>query len=191
MMVNITAWIIAPVPIPQPYVDSNAWQIPRNPIYTNNNVSISNNLQRGALAVNGIPIFNPVNVSGLVSKDIGELDDFGGHSGGGYDCHYHTAPLHLKSTSGRKPIAFALDGFPVYGSLEPGGTVMVTLDAHHGQEWSNGSYHYHGTETYPYLIASMRGDVTLRGQCTAVPDRTIASCGAAASRRSPRRARSE
>jgi len=123
MMVNITAWI-AQVPIPHPYVDANAWQIPRNPIYTDNNVRISDNLQRGAraLAANGIPIFNPVNASGLVSKDIGELDDFGGHSGRGDDYHYHTAPLHLESTSGRKPIAFALDGFPVYGSLEPDGT---------------------------------------------------------------------
>ena len=164
MMVNITAWI-AQVPIPQPYLDGNAWQIPRNPVYTDNNVSIMDNLQRGAiaLAANGIPIFNPINASGLVSKDIGELDDFGGHSGRGDDYHYHTAPLHLESTSGRKPIAFALDGFPVYGSLEPDGTVMVALDAHHGHEWSDGSYHYHGSETYPFLIASMRGAVTLEG----------------------------
>ena len=40
---------------------------------------------------------------------------------------------------------------------------MLTLDAHHGHEWPDGSYHYHGTESYPYLIASMRGSVTLEG----------------------------
>jgi phosphatidylethanolamine-binding protein (PEBP) family uncharacterized protein len=164
MMVNITAWI-AQVPIPQPYIDSNAWQIPRNPVYTDSNVSIEDELQRGAIALasNGIPIFNPVNASGLVSADIGELDDFGGHSGRGDDYHYHVAPLHLESTSGNKPIAFALDGFPVYGSKEPDGTTMEALDAHHGHEWSDGSYHYHGTTTYPFLVASMRGAVTTEG----------------------------
>lgn len=162
MMVNITAWI-AQVPIPQPYMDDNAWQIPRNPVYTDDNVSIADELQRGAIALasNGIPIFNPINASGLISKDLGELDDFGGHSGRGDDYHYHTAPLHLEATSGSKPIAFALDGFPVYGSNEPDGTSMESLDDHHGHEWTDGSYHYHGTDTYPFLVASMRGAVTL------------------------------
>jgi hypothetical protein len=174
MMVNITAWI-AQVPIPQPYMDDNAWQIPRNPVYTDNNVSIDDELQRGAIALasNGIPIFNPINASGLVSKDLGELDDFGGHTGRGDDYHYCTALLHLEATSGNMPIAFALDGFPVYGSAEPDGATMVTLDAHHGHEWADGSYHYHGTETFPFLVASMRGAVTLDPMSTSPQSQII------------------
>ena len=163
MMVGITAWI-AQVPIPYPFTGDDAWSIPLNPEYSSETVSIEDNLRRGAigLAANGIPIFNPINASGLVSKDIGELDEFGGHSGRGDDYHYHTAPLHLESTSGSKPIAYALDGYPVYGSLEPDGTKMEDLDEFHGHEY-NGSYHYHGTTSYPFMVAKMRGKVTLEG----------------------------
>lgn len=163
MMVGITAWI-AQVPIPYPFTGDDAWSIPLNPEYSTETVSIEDNLRRGAIgiAANGIPIFNPINASGLVSKDIGELDEFGGHSGRGDDYHYHTAPLHLESTSGNKPIAYALDGYPVYGSSEPDDTEMQELDEYHGHEY-NGSYHYHGTTSYPFMVAKMRGKVTLAG----------------------------
>ncbi|MEP1094735.1 MAG: YHYH protein [Cyclobacteriaceae bacterium] len=164
MMVGITAWI-AQVPIPQPYTGSNAWSIPLNTKYAENPVSIEDNFQRGAIgiAVNGIPIFNPINASGLVSNEIGELDAFGGHSGRGDDYHYHTAPNHLESTSGSKPIAYALDGYAVYGSTEPDGSSMIELDEYHGHLYTDSTYHYHGTDTYPYMIAAMRGEVTLEG----------------------------
>jgi hypothetical protein len=75
-----------------------------------------------AVAVNGIPIFNALNNRGEDSYLIGELDNWGGHCGRGDDYHYHAAPLHLSNTSGLKPIAFALDGFPVYGIKEPDGS---------------------------------------------------------------------
>ncbi|MCH8988520.1 MAG: YHYH protein [Chloroflexi bacterium] len=162
MMVNIIAWI-AQVPVPQPYTGTNAWSIPLQTQYAANPVSIETDLQRGAIAiaVNGIPIFNPLNASGLISKEIGELDDFGGHSGRADDYHYHAAPLHLESTSRTTPIAYALDGFPIYGSLEPDGSPMEPLDQYHGHEAADGSYHYHGTDEYPYLIGAMRGEVIL------------------------------
>jgi hypothetical protein len=164
MMVGITAWI-AQVPIPQQYTGSNAWSIPLNTKYAETPIAIEGQFQRGAIgiAVNGIPIFNPINASGVVSNDIGELDPFGGHSGRGDDYHYHTAPTHLESTSGNKPIAYALDGYAVYGSTEPDGSSMQTLDSYHGHEYTDGSYHYHGTDTYPYMIGAMRGEVTLEG----------------------------
>jgi hypothetical protein len=38
---------------------------------------------------------------------------------------------------------------------------MEPLDEYHGHETSDGSYHYHGTDTYPYMVAAMRGEVTL------------------------------
>jgi hypothetical protein len=163
MMVGITAWI-AQVPTPHDYTGTNAWPIPLTATYADNPISIETDLQRGAIgiAANGIPIFNPLNASGLVSQQIGELDAYGGHSGRGDDYHYHTAPLHLESTSVLQPIAYALDGFAVYGSKEPDGTEMNALDNYHGHEYAD-SYHYHGTESYPYMIAAMRGEVALSG----------------------------
>ncbi len=163
MMVGITAWI-AQVPTPHDYTGTNAWLIPLTATYADNPISIETDFQRGAIGVaaNGIPIFNPLNASGLVSQQIGELDAYGGHSGRGDDYHYHTAPLHLETTSVLQPIAYALDGFAVYGSKEPDGTNMNALDNYHGHEYGD-SYHYHGTETYPYMIAAMRGEVALSG----------------------------
>jgi hypothetical protein len=125
MMVNITAWI-AQVPLPHPYNGDNAWSIPLSPEYAEDPISIQTDFQRGAIAIaaTGIPIFNPLNASGLISKKIGELDDFGGHSGRADDYHYPAAPLHLENTAGN-PIAYAFDGFAVYGSTAAIETVTV------------------------------------------------------------------
>jgi hypothetical protein len=58
------------------------------------------------------------------------------------------------------PIAYALDGFAVYGSLEPDGSSMATLDANHGHFAPNGVYHYHASASAPYMIGNMVGQVT-------------------------------
>jgi hypothetical protein len=161
MMVGITSWQ-QQVPIPQPYTGSNHWSIPLQPVYASTPLSTTNNFMKGAvaLAVNGIPIFNALNNRGEDSFAIGELDQWGGHCGRGDDYHYHAAPLHLSTLSGLKAIAFALDGFAVYGAKEPDGTTMLTLDSNHGHEWK-GNYHYHGTTNYPYVIGAMKGKVSL------------------------------
>ncbi|RAP37260.1 hypothetical protein DID80_04115 [Candidatus Marinamargulisbacteria bacterium SCGC AAA071-K20] len=164
MMVGIVAWI-AQVPVPHSYSGDNAWSIPLETAYSDSPLSIEDDFQRGALgiAVNGIPIFNPINASGLISKDIGELDEFGGHSGRGDDYHYHTAPIHLEESNTPTIIAYAFDGYPVYGTLEPDGSEMDTLDSYNGHEYSDGSYHYHGTTTYPFMLGAFRGTVNLEG----------------------------
>jgi len=161
MMVGITSWQ-QQVPIPQPYSGNNHWSIPLQPVYEATPLSTKTNFMKGAvaLAVNGIPIFNALNNRGEDSFVIGELDQWGGHCGRADDYHYHAAPLHLVATSGLKPIAFALDGFAVYGSKEPDGSTMKALDAYHGHEGSNSVYHYHGTADYPYVVGSMRGKVS-------------------------------
>jgi hypothetical protein len=162
MMVGITSWQ-QQVPLPQNYTGSNQWSIPLQPEYASSPISTKNNFMRGAvaLAVNGIPIFNALNNRGEDAYLIGELDQWGGHCGKGDDYHYHAAPLHLAATSGLKPIAFALDGFAVYASKEPDGTAMKTLDECHGHNGTNGVYHYHGTNTYPYVIGAMKGKVQI------------------------------
>jgi len=152
------------VPIPQCYVGSNAWQIPLNPVISTTPVPVDGvHFTRGAigLAINGVPIFNPHTNTGVDAFTDGQLDNYGGHCGRADDYHYHTAPLHLYSnTQSTMPIAFGLDGFAVYGSVEPDGGSMQTLDANHGHMGSNGVYHYHGSATAPYMIANMVGEIT-------------------------------
>lgn len=163
MMVGITNWQ-QQVPVPQDYTGSMAWRIPARPTPAAAPVSTAAALRRQAiaLAVNGVPIFNALNNRGEDSQAIGELDEWGGHCGRGDDYHYHVAPLHLQGVVGNKaPIAYALDGYPIYGSTEPDGTPMQPLDAAtNGHIW-RGSFHYHGTRTYPYTCAAMYGKVTV------------------------------
>jgi hypothetical protein len=160
MMVGITSWQ-QQVPLPQNYSGNNQWSIPLKPQYASTPLSTKNNFMRGAvaLAVNGVPIFNALNNRGDDAFLIGELDQWGGHCGKGDDYHYHIAPLHLSASSGLQPIAFALDGFAVFGTKEPNGTTMKPLDDCHGHIGTNGIYHYHGTNTYPYVIGAMKGVV--------------------------------
>ena len=152
------------VPIPQCYIGANAWPIPLNPVISSSPIPVDSiNFTRGAIAIaaNGVPIFNVHTNTGVDSYLDGQLDNYGGHCGRADDYHYHIAPTHLYSiTTTNLPCAFGLDGYAVYGSLEPDGSPMGTLDANHGHFGTNGVYHYHGTATAPYMIARMAGQVT-------------------------------
>lgn len=160
MMIGIKNWQ-QQVPLPQAYSGNNAWSIPLQPVFATTPMSTKNNFMKGAIAiaVNGIPIFNPLNNRGEDAFLVGELDQWGGHCGRADDYHYHIAPLQLNKGNNAMPIAFALDGFPVYGINEPDGKPMQPLDFCHGHQLGTAMYHYHGTTTYPYLIAAMRGNV--------------------------------
>lgn len=166
MMVGITAWQ-QQVPIPQPYFGSNAWQIPLHPVPARNPMSAKTNFFRGAiaLAVNGVPIFNPIKNNGVTDTLIaGELDKWGGHCGRADDYHYHVAPVHLEKTVGKgKPLAFALDGYPIYGYEESDGSKPQGLDQFNGHKDTVGNYHYHATKTYPYINGGFYGEVVERG----------------------------
>ena len=162
MMVGITSWQ-QQVPLPQKYTGDNAWRIPLHPVPAAEPLSIRGRFLRGAvaLAVNGIPIFNPQNNRGEVSAEIGELDQWGGHCGRADDYHYHAAPLHLQSTAGPgQPIAFALDGYPIYGLTEPNGRPPTGLDPFNGHNNADLGYHYHASTKYPYVNGGFHGVVT-------------------------------
>ena len=143
--------------------------MPLTMVCQNGGRSTKTNLLKGALAiaVNGIPIFNALNNRGEDAYKIGELDNWGGHCGKADDYHYHAAPLHLSTINGLQPIAFALDGFAVYGAKEPDGNTMNALDTCHGHMGTNGVYDYHGTTDYPYVVGAMRGKVSLDPNTTA------------------------
>jgi phosphatidylethanolamine-binding protein (PEBP) family uncharacterized protein len=162
MMVGITAWQ-QQVPIPQPYFGNNAWRIPLEPVVAKNPLSAKSHFFRGAiaLAANGVPIFNPIKNDGRTDTLLaGELDEFGGHCGRGDDYHYHIAPTHLQEIVGNgRPIAYALDGYPIYGFTEPDGSEVHGLDAFNGHATAELGYHYHATKKYPYVNGGFHGEV--------------------------------
>jgi len=164
MMVGIRSWQ-QQVPLPQPYTGTNAWQLPRRPVRAAVGISARTALYRGAiaLAVNGVPIFNALNNRGDDAYLAGELDDWGGHAGRADDYHYHVAPWHLLDVVGsRAPLAFALDGYPIYGEVEPDGSPVRALDEFNGHDDGAGGYHYHGTRTFPYINGGLRGVVRVQ-----------------------------
>lgn len=159
MMVGITNWQ-QQFPIDQNYASNNSWSIPINPEFSDKPLSSKENFMKGALAiaVNGIPIFNPLNNRGEDASAIGELDQWGGHCGKADDYHYHLPPIHLSDVVGNNsPIAYSLDGFPVYGKTDK------LLDENLGILNEDGSYHYYSVDDYPYFIANMKGKVTTSG----------------------------
>ena len=191
LMVGITSWQ-QQVPLPTSYFSNtinpadsgsagylqpNYWRIPLVPVPAASPISLSNNFQRGAvaLAADGIAIFNPRNNTGQFSHAIGELDAYGGHCGLGDDYHYHIYPTHLTAVLGNaKPIAWALDGYPIYGYVEPDGTAMQALDSDGGHTHGTWGYHYHARGTYnaatnswtptsPYMMNAMHGTVVNYG----------------------------
>ena len=104
MMVGITAWQ-QQVPLPQDFTGDNAFKIPRHPVFSDKPVSAKTALFSGAIAVavNGIPIFNPIKNDGHTDTyTAGELDLFGGHCGRADDYHYHIAPLFLVDVVGKE-----------------------------------------------------------------------------------------
>lgn len=163
MMIGIRNWQ-QQVPIPQKYTGDNAWRIPLSPTMATTPISAHDALYSGAIAiaVNGIPIFNALTNTGQDAFLIGALDEWGGHCGRADDYHYHVAPLHLEAIVGvGAPIAFALDGYAIYGSVEPDGSPMQPLDVYNGHLGTDGIYHYHGTPTYPYINGGLVGNVSI------------------------------
>ena len=162
MMVGIKSWQ-QQVPTVQNYSETNAWSIPIKPVIASNPISARDHFLRGAIAiaVNGVPIFNALNNRGDDALLAGELDDWGGHCGRADDYHYHIAPIHLQTIVGKKaPIAYALDGFPIYGEMEVDGKKVIGLDAFNGHFDSKKNYHYHATKIYPYINGGFKGVVT-------------------------------
>lgn len=165
MMTGIRAWQ-QQVPLPQDYTGDNAWQVPRTPRLAATPQSAKTGFFRGAIAiaVNGIPIFNPIKNDGVTDTFLaGELDLFGGHSGRADDYHYHIAPVFLNGGDPSRAIAYALDGYPIYGYDEPDGSPCRPLDALNGHDDPRLGYHYHATKTYPYVNGGFRGEVHQEG----------------------------
>jgi hypothetical protein len=178
-MIGIKSWQ-QQVPIPQCYIGSNAWSIPLHPQIATSPVPVNTkHFLRGAIAiaVNGIPIFSPYTNTGVDAFIDGQLDQYGGHSGRADDYHYHTAPTVLfNKIPQTSPLAFALDGFAIYGNIEPDGNQQLPLDSNHGHFGKDGTYHYHISNTAPYMIKNMVGKVTEDTTMQIIPQAAAKGC---------------
>ena len=111
------------------------------------------------VAINGVPIYNQyAGPNQPLAGEINSCDQYNGHPDPTSIYHYHVEPLFITQNNTKSAlIGFLLDGFPVYGPLEAGKTlVSADLDAYHGHtgstaDYPNGIYHYHITADAPYI----------------------------------------
>lgn len=171
MMVGITAWQ-QQVPLPQPYSGANAFKIPLLPAMAIT-PSPTSGVGAVAIALNGVPIFNPSKPSQGGNqavydpkndpKLIGELDACGGHSGRGDDYHYHAGPVCFLAALGDKTggvVGYALDGYKVLEFHDAGEKLPTDLDACNGHDHGDLGYHYHLTEKAPYVVGCFHGTLS-------------------------------
>lgn len=158
-----------PVPAPGYYAEINL-----TPAFTGEPQTRDSSL---AVAVNGIPIFD-YSAGGEMSVDdlyyhqphldaklLQQLDNCGGHTGRGDDYHYHELPgcmLEQMDNKDDNPIiAWGFDGFPMYGNTNPDGSTVAAgaLDVCNGQLDPVFGYRYHTSESSPYIIQCLVGEV--------------------------------
>ena len=119
------------------------------------------------IAINGVVFFNPYNGRGqdTVTGPYAEaFDGCSGHSEPGGLYHYHQIPnCLLNDMPGRHSqlYGYAFDGFPIYGPQGVNGTAPTDLDECNGHRDNIRGYHYHMTQSYPYIIGCYKGTPNL------------------------------
>ena len=140
---------------------SYTFKIPLNPQVSANHPATP--LGPIGVSLNGVPLFNQYAGPGQpLTNEVVGFDQYWGHPQQTGQYHYHVEPLYLTTVKATKSslLGFLLDGFPVYGPQENNSTVTnAMLDAYHGHtlatpEYPNGIYHYHITNTDPYINGS-------------------------------------
>jgi hypothetical protein len=119
-----------------------------------------------AVALNGIPFYNPYNAEGrnAVEGPYAEVfDACSGHPDPRGRYHYHQTPHCLLQ---QRPellkggvVGWAFDGYEIRGPLEADGSQPAGLDECNGHRGADGLYHYHLTATFPYVMGCYRGQV--------------------------------
>lgn len=145
------------------------FRIPKNP--TINSSATETTLGPIGVSINGVVFFNAYagkdRTTGEwlgVEDEIPTFDSYQGHPAQGGLYHYHIEPLSLTNDSDSKFLGFLKDGFAVYGKIEQDGTQPQGLDACHGhdhvtEEYPDGRYHYHMSESFPYIHECFRGSI--------------------------------
>ena len=140
---------------------SLTFKIPLNPQKATNHSATP--LGSIGVSLNGVFFFNQyAGPNQPLTNEITSFDQYWGHPQQTGQYHYHVEPLYLTTITATKSslLGFLLDGFPVYGPEEDGEAVTdAMLDAYHGHshataDFPNGIYHYHITNTDPYINGS-------------------------------------
>lgn len=147
------------------------------------------------VAVNGVPIYDYTGGGEMSQADLHhhqtrhdtlltkQLDNCGGHAGRGDDYHYHVKPTcmidNMKNANDNPIIGWAFDGFPIYGDDNPDGSKIVetALDICNGQADPTYGYRYHTSESAPYIIQCLMGEVDDVRNLPRVPPLKAASGG--------------
>jgi len=132
------------------------FKIPLNPKVASNHAATP--LGAIGVSLNGVPLYNQyAGPNQPLTDEFKSFDKYWGHPTGNGNFHYHIEPLYLTTVTASKSalLGFLLDGFPVYGPEENGEDV-TGLDAYHGhshetEDYPDGIYHYHITNTDPYI----------------------------------------
>jgi hypothetical protein len=115
------------------------------------------------VATNGVVLFNQYAAGRMpLTNEIFSFDRYNGHPSPSNQYHYHVEPLWLTAQGKAVFIAVLLDGFPVYGPQEVGGSAPTDLDSCNGHmgataDFPNGIYHYHVTSAPPYISGCFYG----------------------------------
>ena len=132
-------------------------KIPANPVMASTHSATPMGVI--GVALNGVPFFNQYAAGNSpLTNEMTSFDKYWGHPQMQGMYHYHVEPLYLTTVIATKSslMGFLLDGFPVYGPQETGGSAPSTLDDYHGHthatvEYPGGIYHYHFSTAAPYL----------------------------------------
>ncbi len=120
------------------------------------------NLGPVGVAVNGVALYNQNAAPGDdLSDEIPTFDRYNGHPQQFGQYHYHVEPLYITDNSSQL-VGFLRDGFPVYGRKDQDGSYPTDLDSANGHtgvtaDYPEGIYHYHITETDPYISDGYKG----------------------------------
>ena len=143
---------------PNRILDQNiTYKIPVSP--TEASTKQATGLGAMGVSINGVPIFNQyAGPSQPLTNEINSFDQYNGHPQMSGMYHYHVEPKYITNAKGKNSlIGVLLDGFPVYGPVENGVTLLSSnLDAYHGHtgvtaDFPGGIYHYHITADAPYI----------------------------------------
>lgn len=142
--------------------------IPTTPVYSAQPTQTSGGAT--GIAISGAAIYNPYDAGGeFAIGSVGDIDPCNGHPSPQGHYHYHGVPYCITDTldtNGEHSvlIGYMLDGFPIYGPQDANGEVPTDLDECNGHfgstpEYPEGIYHYHTTETAPFIPECYHGEV--------------------------------
>lgn len=151
--------------------------IPAEPVMADSPTDLGTVAQVG-VAIDGVPIFADA-PSVLDTGNLPALDTCGGHVDPGGWYHWHATASDIDSSLDHEGVedvhchleqsasalfGYAFDGYPIYGSAEPDGTLPTDLDECNGHvgitpDNEESEYHYHATLDFPNLPSCLVGVV--------------------------------